>query len=92
MGGSFAAVLLDRFAGVSCITLARLFLLAIIVVDAALGQGAQMVGGRPPNSVERQLCEISTVFAKLTEIKNNPECTAGCAGGECPPDWYPGAQ
>ena len=51
-----------------------------------------MVGGAPPEEVEMAMCDIATVFAKLTEIKANPDCTAGCAGGtgECPASWYPG--
>ena len=55
-------------------------------------QGAQMVGGAPPKEVEMALCDIGTVFLELTEIKANPDCTAGCAGGtgECPASWYPG--
>ena len=57
-------------------------------------QGAQMVGGAPPKEVEMALCDIGTVFIKLTEIKANPDCTAGCAGGtgECGDigQWYPG--
>ena len=44
-------------------------------------QGAQMVGGAPPKEVEMALCDIGTVFIELTEIKANPDCTAGCAGG-----------
>ena len=57
-------------------------------------QGAQMVGGAPPKEVEMALCDIGTVFLHLTEIKANPDCTAGCAGGtgECGDisQWYPG--
>ena len=55
-------------------------------------QGAQMVGGAPPEEVEMAMCDIGTVFTTLTEIKANPDCTAGCAGGtgECPESWYPG--
>ena len=57
-------------------------------------QGAQMVGGAPPKEVEMALCDIGTVFAKLSEIKSNAHCTAGCAGGtgNCgdPSQWYPG--
>ena len=57
-------------------------------------QGAQMVGGAPPKEVEMALCDIGTVFLKLTEIKSNSDCTAGCAGGtgECGDisQWYPG--
>ena len=57
-------------------------------------QGAQMVGGAPPKEVEMALCDIGTVFIELTEIKANPDCTAGCAGGtgECGDisQWYPG--
>ena len=53
-----------------------------------------MVGGAPPKEVEMALCDIGTVFAKLSEIKSNAHCTAGCAGGtgECgdPSQWYPG--
>ena len=61
---------------------------------AALAQGAQMAGGRPPRQVERDLCEIGDVFGKLSMIKTEPACTAGCAQGTgvCPLDWYPGAQ
>ena len=40
-----------------------------------------MVGGAPPKEVEMALCDIGTVFLHLTEIKANPDCTAGCAGG-----------
>ena len=56
-------------------------------------QGAQMAGGRPPRAVEAELCTIVDVFSKLTGIKTNLDCQAGCAGGTgaCPPDWYPSA-
>ena len=72
----------------------RIFVLVATMLDMAIGQGAQMVGGRPPGAVEQRLCDISTVFAKLMEIKNNPDCTAGCdqGSGECPEDWYPGSK
>ena len=49
-------------------------------------QGAQMVGGAPPKAVEMALCDIGTVFAKLNEIKSNPDCHSQPA----PPTWYPG--
>ena len=53
------------------------------------------LNSRPLNSVPslaQELCDIGTVFAKLMEIKSNPDCTAGCAGGsgQCPAQWYPG--
>ena len=72
---------------------ATIAVLLVLLIDAAHGQGAQMAGGRPPSDVERRLCDIGTVFAKLMEIKGNPQCTAGCAqgSGDCPEDWYPGA-
>ena len=56
-------------------------------------QGAQMAGGRPPRAVEAELCTIADVFSKLTGIKTNLDCQAGCAAGTgaCPPDWYPSA-
>ena len=73
--------------------LIHLLLLAALVIDVALGQGAQMVGGRPPTTVTHQLCDIASVFSQLSAIKTNPDCTAGCAqgSGQCPADWYPGA-
>ena len=54
-------------------------------------QSAQMDGGRPPVEVEQALCDIGAVFAKLSMIKNNADCVAGCAHGTgaCPADWYP---
>ena len=56
-------------------------------------QGAQMAGGRPPRAVEAELCTIADVFSKLTGIKTNLDCQAGCAAGTgaCPPNWYPSA-
>ena len=56
-------------------------------------QGAQMAGGRPPRAVEAELCTIVDVFSKLTGIKTNLDCQAGCAAGTgaCPADWYPSA-
>ena len=49
--------------------------------------------GRPPTTVTHELCNIASVFAQLSAIKTNPDCTAGCAqgSGQCPADWYPGA-
>ena len=49
-------------------------------------QSALMVGGRPPKDVEMELCDIGTVFAKLNEIKSNPDCHSQPA----PSTWYPG--
>ena len=71
--------------------LIHLLLLAALIIDAALGQGAQMVGGRPPTTVTHELCDIASVFSQLSAIKTNPDCTAGCAqgSGQCPADWYP---
>ena len=73
--------------------LIHLLLLAALIIDVALGQGAQMVGGRPPTTVTHELCDIASVFSQLSAIKTNPDCTAGCAqgSGQCPADWYPGA-
>ena len=73
--------------------LIHLLLLAALIIDAALGQSAQMVGGRPPTTVMHELCDIASVFSQLSAIKTNPDCTAGCAqgSGQCPADWYPGA-
>ena len=73
--------------------LIHLLLLAALIIDAALGQSAQMVGGRPPTTVTHELCDIASVFSQLSAIKTNPDCTAGCAqgSGQCPADWYPGA-
>jgi len=73
--------------------LLHLLLLAALIIDAALGQSAQMVGGRPPTTVTHELCDIASVFSQLSAIKTNPDCTAGCAqgSGQCPADWYPGA-
>jgi hypothetical protein len=52
---------------------------------------AQMAGGEPPAVVERELCDISSVFSHLMAIQTNPSCRAGCAGGSgiCPDQWYP---
>ena len=73
---------------------ALLVAVAAALCPAALAQGAQMAGGRPPRQVERDLCEIGDVFGKLSMIKSNSACTAGCAQGTgvCPPDWYPSAK
>ena len=56
-------------------------------------QAAQMIGGRPPHEVEVELCTIVDVFGKLTEVKDNEDCRAGCARGTggCPEEWYPGS-
>ena len=69
-------------------------LVAVTMCPKVVGQGAQMVGGRPPLEVEQELCAIGDVFGKLSMIKAEPACTAGCAQGTgvCPLDWYPGAQ
>ena len=71
----------------------RIFVLSATMLDMAIGQGAQMVGGRPPTTVTHELCDIASVFSQLSAIKTNPDCTAGCAqgSGQCPADWYPGA-
>eukprot|EP01047_Picozoa_sp_COSAG01_P120973 COSAG01_NODE_49736_length_369_cov_1.177778_1_plen_92_part_01 len=68
-------------------TLAAGILLLVTRCDA---QGHNMAGGQPPAAVQTQLCTISSVFAHLQTIKTDPDCTAGCAGGSCPIDWYPG--
>jgi hypothetical protein len=53
----------------------------------------QMAGGRPPRAVVAQLCTIGDVFAKITTVKGDANCQAGCAQGTgvCPQNWYPGA-
>ena len=68
---------------------ARAFATAVAVAFApttSRSQSALMVGGRPPKDVEMELCDIGTVFAKLNEIKSNPDCHSQPA----PPTWYPG--
>ena len=56
-------------------------------------QLAEMTGGRPPRAVVAQLCTIGDVFGKITTVKGDPNCQAGCAQGTgvCPQNWYPGA-
>jgi hypothetical protein len=34
-------------------------------------------------------CAITIVFGQLMAIKQDANCQTGCAGGRCPPDWYP---
>eukprot|EP01046_Picozoa_sp_COSAG06_P030892 COSAG06_NODE_2966_length_6018_cov_42.713127_3_plen_469_part_00 len=53
----------------------------------------EMAGGRPPRAVVAQLCTIGDVFGKITTVKGDPNCQAGCAQGTgmCPQNWYPGA-
>ena len=60
---------------------------------AAHAQAAAQVGARPPKAVVTALCSIGDVFGKLTEIKTDADCAAGCAGGTgmCPAEWYPSA-
>ena len=67
-----------------------LCVLATLLVRVG-GPSAQMDGGRPPVDVEQALCDIGAVFAKLSMIKSNADCVAGCAHGTgaCPADWYP---
>ena len=78
----------------SAAALALLVAVLAALCPAALPQGAQMDGGRPPSAVEQALCHIGDVFGKLSMIKTEPACTAGCVQGTgvCPPDWYPSAQ
>lgn len=53
-------------------------------------QSAQMVGGRPPKALDTvAACGIDSMFAKLSQVRNAPDCQAGCAGGVCPPNWMP---
>ena len=56
-------------------------------------QAAQMIGGRPPKSVQLELCDIQSVFSSLSEIISYPACRIGCEGGSgvCADPWYPGA-
>ena len=51
-------------------------------------RAAEHIGGHN-SQVQAAECTISTVFTKLQEIKTAEACTSGCAGGECPDDWYP---
>ena len=78
----------------SAAALALLVAVLAALCPAALPQSAQMAGGRPPRQVEHDLCEIGDVFGKLSMIKSNSACTAGCAQGTgvCPAEWFPGAQ
>ena len=68
-------------------------LLLLLRPPRAAGQGAQMIGGAPPEDVVMELCNIADLFSHLTDITTNQDCTAGCAGGTgvCPPNWYPGS-
>lgn len=66
----------------------------VSVFSGAGAQGNNQHGGHPPAHVETELCQISDVFSKLTEIQNDADCRAGCAGGsgDCGQgDWLPGA-
>ena len=67
-------------------------LLLLLRPPRAAGQGAQMIGGAPPEDVVTELCNIADLFGHLTDITTNADCTAGCAGGsgQCPAQWYPG--
>ena len=51
-------------------------------------RAAEHIGGHN-SQVQAAECTIATVFTKLQEIKTADACTSGCAGGECPTDWYP---
>jgi hypothetical protein len=54
-------------------------------------QSAQMAGGRPPKTLDAvAACGIDSMFTKLSQVRNSPDCQAGCTGGTCPPDWMPG--
>jgi hypothetical protein len=43
----------------------------------------------PPPPGTAQLCSINSLFTRLTAIKSDADCRAGCQGSRCPPDWYP---
>jgi hypothetical protein len=73
-----------------CARHATLFAGTLLLAIECDAQGHNMAGGQPPAAVQTQLCTISSVFAHLQTIKTDPDCTAGCAGGSCPTDWYPG--
>jgi hypothetical protein len=49
-------------------------------------------GGRPPRPADPKLCDIAGLFAHLERITNSEDCRAGCAGGVCPEEWYPGVE
>jgi hypothetical protein len=46
----------------------------------------------PPPPGTAQLCSINSLFTRLRTIKSDTDCRAGCQGGHCPPDWYPGSR
>eukprot|EP01047_Picozoa_sp_COSAG01_P010279 COSAG01_NODE_432_length_17115_cov_126.732593_14_plen_172_part_00 len=60
------------------------FTLAILLLSATRSHAQT-----PPKKIKTSLCSISSVFQKLQAVKVAPECRAGCAGGKCPPDWFP---
>jgi hypothetical protein len=60
------------------------------LASLASAQAAGMIGGKPPATVVTDQCSIGAVFRKLAQIKGNKDCMAECAGGKCPPNWYPG--
>jgi hypothetical protein len=64
---------------------------AAAFVFAVAPCAAQTTPGTPPlSSGAAQLCSINSLFTRLTAIKADTHCRAGCQGGQCPPDWYPG--
>ena len=67
--------------------------LLALTTTTAHAQAAAQVGARPPKAVVTAMCSIGDMFGKLTQIKTDADCMAGCAGGTgaCPAEWYPGA-
>ena len=62
-------------------------LLGAVLLALISSQGAEMIGGRPPEQVVVEECNIADLFNHIAAIQSNVDCRAGCAGGECPPDW-----
>jgi hypothetical protein len=60
-------------------------------VNCATHAGAQLPPSpiAPPPPGAAHLCSINSLFTRLTAIKGDINCRAGCHG-QCPPDWYPG--
>ena len=64
---------------------------AVLFAADADAQAAEQIGGRPPSDVETDLCSIASVFNQLQVIQTNEDCMLGCANGQCPENWIPGA-
>ena len=85
MGGAMKTSRLGRAGATVGTTLA--VLLGAVLLALISSQGAEMIGGRPPEQVVVEECNIADLFNHIAAIQSNVDCRAGCAGGECPPDW-----